>query len=80
MLRPRRAPADGPRPVATLEVFDLRVSDEPPATHPDPAPRACRWHLWHHWTLVRVDTRTTYVGCAACGQLPAPTIFELPVP
>ena len=71
---------DGLRP-STLEVFDLRVFDEAPATHAPPAPpRACRWHLWHRWTPVRVDARTTYVACTGCGRLPAPTIFERPVP
>jgi hypothetical protein len=64
----------------TLEVLDIRVVDEPPLRHVASAPRARRWHLWHRWTLVRVDARTTYVCCAACGRMPAPTIFEPPVP
>ena len=64
----------------TLEVFDIRVVDEPPPGHVAPAPRARRWHLWHRWERRRVDARTTYVACAACGRLPAATIFEPPVP
>lgn len=64
----------------TLEIFDIQVVDEPPPMHSAPAPRACRWHLWHHWALVRIDARTTYVACAACRRLQAPTVFEPPVP
>jgi hypothetical protein len=80
MLRHQRGREDDRDHVATLEVFDFRVVGEPPPGHGPPAPRACRWHLWHRWALVWVDARTTYVCCAACGRLPAPTIFEPPVP
>ncbi len=80
MLGHHRAGEDNRDHPGTLEVFDLRVVDEPPPGHVAPAPRARRWHLRHRWTLVRVDARTTYVCCAACGRMPAPTIFEPPVP
>jgi hypothetical protein len=66
--------------VATLEVFDVRVVDEPPPSPGTPAPLPCRWHLWHRWARTWVEDRTTYVCCAACGRLHAPTIFEPPVP
>jgi hypothetical protein len=80
MLRHHRGREDDRAHVATLEVFDLRVVDEPPPGPRASAPRARRWHLRHRWALVRIDARTTYVCCAACGRLPAPTIFEPPVP
>jgi hypothetical protein len=80
MLRHPRDREDDRDHTGTLEVFDIHVVDEPPPTSSVAAPRACRWHLWHHWALMRVDARTTYVGCAACGRLRTPTIFELPVP
>ena len=79
MLRHHRG-EDDRHCTGALEVFDVRVIDEPPPTLDAPAPRACRWHLWHHWGVVRVDARTTYVACVACGRLPPRTIFELPVP
>lgn len=69
-----------PRTDAVLEVFDLRVIDEPPAGAVPATPRTRRWHLWHHWSLVRVDAHTSYVGCDVCGRLRAPTLFEPPVP
>lgn len=85
MLRRHRRQEDDRHHPGTLEVFDIRVVDEPRPSPSPPspsalAPLACRWHLWHHWTPVRVDAHTTYVACAACGRLPTPTIFELPVP
>jgi hypothetical protein len=80
MLRHHRDRDDDRHRAGALEVFDVRVVDEPPLTSSAPTPRACRWHLWHHWALVRVDARTTYVACAGCGQLPTRTIFEPPVP
>lgn len=63
-----------------LEVFDLRVIDEPPAGAIPATRRARRWHLWHRWSLVRVDAHTSYVGCDSCGRLRTPTLFEPPVP
>jgi len=83
MLRHPRDREDHRNHTGTLEIFDIRVFDEPPPNHSAPAscrPRACRWHLWHHWALVRVDAGTTYVACAGCGRLHTPTIFEPPVP
>lgn len=80
MLRHHRDRDDDRAHTGTLEVFDIRGFDEPSPTHGAPAPLACRWHLWHHWALVRVDPRTTYVACAACGRPHTPTLFELPVP
>ncbi len=81
MLRHHRDRTDDRDRPGTLEVFDLQVFDEPPATYGPPAPpRACRWHLWHRWSPVRVDARTTYVACRGCGRLPTPTIFDRPVP
>jgi hypothetical protein len=80
MVRHHRDGEDDRDRTGTLEVFDVRLVDEPPARHGPPAPRTCRWHLWHRWEVVRVDARTTYVVCAACGRLPAPTIFEPPIP
>lgn len=85
-MRRRRPDQPDPPQVGSLEVFDVRVVDEPPPSQagpvpsPAPAPWTCRWHLWHRWALVRVDAHTTYVACAACGRLPAPTVFETPVP
>ena len=79
MLRHHHGREDDLDPTATLEVFDVRGFDEPTETRLAPAPLACRWHLWHHWALVRVDPRTAYVACGACGRLHAPTLFELPV-
>lgn len=80
MLRHHRGREDDRDHTGTLEIFDIQVVDEPPPTHGAPAPLACRWHLWHHWALVRVDACTTYVACAACGRLHTPTIFEPLVP
>ncbi len=80
MVSRHRGRTDDRQPAGCLEVVDLRVVDEPPPGHVRPAPRACRWHLWHRWERRWVDTRTTYVACAACGRLPAATIFEPPVP
>lgn len=69
-----------PRTDAVLEVFNLHVVDEPPAGTTLAAPRPRRWHLWHHWSLVRVDAHTSYVGCDVCARLRTPTLFEPPVP
>lgn len=77
MLRHHRGREDDRDRTGTLEVFNIQVV-EPTSTRAAPAPRACRWHLWHHWVLVRVDAHTTYVACAACGRLHTPTIFERP--
>ena len=60
--------------------FDIEVFDEPPRTYSEPTPPARAWHVWHRWVRVRVDSRTTYVGCATCGRPRTPTIFEPPVP
>ena len=79
MLRHHRDREDHRDHAGTLEVFDIRVVDVPPRAPAAPAPRR-RWHLRHHWTVVRVDACTTYVACAGCGRLPTRTIFELPVP
>ena len=80
MLRhPREREGDRSR-TGTLEVFDIQVFDEGSPSVAAPAPLACRWHLRHHWSLVRVDARTTYVACDACGRLPTRTIFEPPLP
>ena len=80
MLRQQRGREDDRDHTGTLEVFDVQVVDEPPPGHGAPARRSCRWHIWHRWALVRVDTRTTYVACTVCGRLHAPTIFEPPIP
>jgi hypothetical protein len=80
MLGHHRAREDDRDHPGTLEVFDVRVVDEPPPGHVDQAPRACRWHLWHRWERRWADTHATYVCCAACGRLPAATLFEPPVP
>jgi hypothetical protein len=60
--------------------FDLRIVDEPPSTRGAPIARPRRWHLRHRWVLVKVEAGSTYVGCATCGRLRTPTIFEPPLP
>ena len=62
-----------------LEISDLAWVDEAPTPSPRP-PLSCRLHLWHTWVRVHVDGRASYVMCARCQRLAAPTIFDQPVP
>ncbi|WP_460691336.1 hypothetical protein [Nocardioides flavus (ex Wang et al. 2016)] len=81
MARPHERQGERRR-AGALEVSGFRVVDEGPPGHAVPAspPRTRRRHLWHRWAVVRVDAHTTYVGCARCGRLRTPTVFESPVP